>query len=154
MTILLFVSIIGKNVGEHNQKSGHKKGHIIKGFKSSHHKDESKKTEEFYDEENDEAGKFNFKGESGSFGEKGESNVKGGHENGVAASGEQKKEGHYEKAEIVDNSNADKGQYGEKKYAGSGSIYGVNNGVDQQSLLGHQESSRYYKKHPYHVPFY
>ncbi|KAJ8942616.1 hypothetical protein NQ314_010025 [Rhamnusium bicolor] len=35
-------------------KQGHRKGHKIKGFKSSHHKDESGKTEEYYDEDHDE----------------------------------------------------------------------------------------------------
>lgn len=39
--------------------------------------------------------------------------------------------------------NADQGKYGEKKYAGGESSYGVNAGADQQSLLGHQENSKW-----------
>ncbi|EEZ98972.1 keratin, type I cytoskeletal 9 [Tribolium castaneum] len=144
----------GKHGGQFNEKKGHKKGHVIKGFKSSHHKDETGKTEEFYDEENDEGAKLNFNGEAGSFGEKGASQFKGGHEAGEFAEGAAKKAGHFDNEHFVDNSNAGHGNYGEKKYGGSGSVYGVNNGIDQHSLLGHQENSKIYKHFPHHVPFY
>lgn len=146
--------MLGKNGGEKKIKQGHKKGHVIKGFKTSHHKDESGKTEEFYDEANDEGDNFNYNGQSGSFGETGASQFKGGHEDGKFNSGEYKKQGHYDNQHLVDKANADSGKYGENKYAGSGSVYGVNNGIDQQSLLGHQENSRFYKHHPHYVPFY
>ncbi|RZB66657.1 hypothetical protein BDFB_013764, partial [Asbolus verrucosus] len=82
----------GKQGGEFNEKKGHKKGHVIKGFKNSHHKDETAKTEEFYDEANDEGGKLNFNGQSGSFGEKGASSFKGGLENGEFLENAQKKQ--------------------------------------------------------------
>lgn len=144
----------GKQGGQFNEQKGHKKGHVIKGYKSSHHKDETGKTEEFYDEENDQGGKLNFAGQSGSFGEKGASAFKGGLENGEFARGEHKKQSHFDNEHLLDNSNAGQGKYGEKKYGGSGSVYGANKGIDEQSLLGHQESSKFYKHFPHHVPFY
>ncbi|KAL3278971.1 hypothetical protein HHI36_016489 [Cryptolaemus montrouzieri] len=144
----------GKNGGEKKINTGHKKGHSIKGFKTSHHKDESGKTEEYFDEENDEGNNIFFNGQQGSFGENSASSFKGGHADGKFNAGESKKEGHYDQEHFVDNANAGKGSFGSKKYAGSGEVYGVNNGLDQQSLLGHQESERYFKHHPHHTPFY
>lgn len=70
------IDISGKNGGENKIKKGHKKGHVIKGFKSSHHKDESGKTEEYYDEENDEGDNYAFNGQNGAYGQKGESSYK------------------------------------------------------------------------------
>ncbi|XP_065170219.1 uncharacterized protein DDB_G0290685-like [Atheta coriaria] len=144
----------GQNAGEQNQKQGHKKGHIVKGFKTSHHKDETGRTEEYYDEANDEGGHFTSKGSSGSFGEEAKNAYKGGHDNGQFNKGESSKQGHVENVHHVDNANADKGDYAQKQTFGQGQTYGVNNGVDQQSLLGHQESNRFFKHHPIHTPFY
>lgn len=125
----------------------------MKGFKTSHHKDETGKTEEYYDEANDEGNHFQFKGQSGGFGENAQSAYKGGHENKQLNAEERKKQGHYDTHQLIDNSKGDQGRYGEKKYAQLGRIYGQNNGIDEQSLLGHQESVRAFK-HPYHVPFF
>ncbi|CAG9772954.1 unnamed protein product [Ceutorhynchus assimilis] len=142
----------GKNEAENKLKKGHKKGHVIKGFKSSHHKDETGKTEEYYDEEHDEGDNVAFNGQSGAFGQKGQSSYKGGHEDGKFNEQEHKKSGHVSNQYAVSKETGDKGNYGENKYAGGGSVFGVNNGIDQQSLLGHQENSRFFKHHP--VPFY
>ncbi|XP_066252872.1 uncharacterized protein [Euwallacea similis] len=142
----------GKNGAEHSIKKGHKKGHVIKGFKSSHHKDETGKTEEYYDEEHDEADNYAFNGQNGQFGQKGASSYKGGHEDGKFNEQEHKKAGHVSNELAVKKEAADQGKYGEKKYAGGESSYGVNSGADQQSLLGHQENARFVKHHP--VPFY
>ncbi|XP_044761510.1 uncharacterized protein LOC123318827 [Coccinella septempunctata] len=144
----------GLNGGQKKINTGHKKGHSIKGFKTSHHKDESGKTEEYYDEENDEGNNVFFNGQHGSFGENAASSFKGGHADGKFNAGESKKEGHYDQEHYVGNSNAGKGSFGSKKYAGSGEVYGVNNGLDQHSLLGHQESERFFNHHPDHTPFY
>ncbi|KAK9878814.1 hypothetical protein WA026_003652 [Henosepilachna vigintioctopunctata] len=144
----------GKNGEEKKLNNGHRKGHSIKGFKTSHHKDESGKTEEYYDEENDEGNNVLYKGQHGAFGEDGASSFKGGHADGKFNAGESKKEGHYDQEHFIDNAKGGKGSFGSKKFAGSGESYGVNNGLDQQSLLGHQESERFFKHHPHHTPFY
>lgn len=68
---------LGKNGEEQTLKKGHKKGHKVKSFKTSHHKDESGKSEEYYDEEHDEGGNLAFNGQAGSFGENGASSFKG-----------------------------------------------------------------------------
>lgn len=49
---------------------------MIKGFKTSHQKDESGKTEEYYDEEHDEGANVAFNGQNGQFGQKGASSYK------------------------------------------------------------------------------
>ncbi|XP_050313952.1 uncharacterized protein LOC126748639 [Anthonomus grandis grandis] len=142
----------GKNGEEKKLNNGHKKGHRIKGFKSSHHKDESGKTEEYYDEEHDEGNNFAFNGLNGAFGQSGESSFNGGHQDGKFNEEEQKKSGHISSQYGVNKEVSDQGKYGQNKYAGSGQTFGVNNGVDQQSLLGHQENSKFFKHHA--VPFY
>lgn len=143
-----------KNNLEKKTKQGHKKGHVIKGYKNSHHKDENARTEEYYDEESDEGANFNFNGHAGAFGENAQSAYKGAKEDGEFKADKAKKEGHYDSAHIVDNANAGHGQYGTKKFGESGAIYGINNGIDSQSLLGHQENSKYFKHYPHHVPIF
>nr|XP_022904730.1 hornerin-like [Onthophagus taurus] len=144
----------GQNANENKQQLGHKKGHVVKGFKSSHHKDETGKTEEFYDEAHDEGDNFNFRGQNGKYGEGSQLSVKGGHDDSFYNADERKKQGHYDGQQYINKNNADQGQYGQNKYIGNGQIYGVNNGVDQQALLGHQEHNRLYKQHPYYSHFY
>lgn len=143
----------GKNEAEQTIKQGHKKGHKIKGFKTSHHKDESGKTEEFYDEAHDEGGNYAFKGEAGNFGENAASAFKGGAQEGKYKSGEAKKEGFYENKYLNDNAKSNEGKYGENKFGENAQIYAYKKGADEQSLLGHQESSKFYKHHPFVVPF-
>lgn len=122
---------------------------MIKGFKTSHHKDETGKTEEFFDEANDEGDNFNFYGQTGHFGEGSQSAHKGGHGDHFFNADERKKQGHYDAGQFLHKNNGDQGEYGQKKYLGSGQIYGANNGIDQQSLLGHQEHNRFFKQHPF-----
>ncbi|XP_072384895.1 uncharacterized protein [Diabrotica undecimpunctata] len=144
----------GKSGEEKTAKQGHKKGHKIKSFKNSHHKDESGKSEEYYDEAHDEGGNYAFNGQSGSFGEKGASEFKGGNQDSKYNSAEAKKEGHFENKHSIDKVEGDQGKYGQNKFAGNEAIFGYKNGADEQSLLGHQESSKLYKAHPFVVPFY
>lgn len=122
---------------------------MIKGFKSSHHKDETGKTEEFYDEAHDAGNNFNFQGQAGRFGEGSQSAFKGGHDDAFFNADERRKQGHYDAGQYLNKNNADQGQYGQNKYLGNGQVYGANNGIDQQSLLGHQEHNRFFKHHPY-----
>lgn len=135
-------------------QSGHRKGHKVKGFKTFHHKDESGKTEEYYDEANDEGKQLQYKGESGDFGQNAQSAYKGGHEEKKVDANEQKKQGHFEAAHSADSAKGDQGHYAEKKHSESDKSFGFNNGIDEQSLLGHQELVRTYKKYPYHTPFF
>lgn len=69
--------------------------------------------------------------------------VQGGHEDGKFNEQEHKKAGHVSNEFALKKENADQGKYGEKKYAGGESSYGVNAGADQQSLLGHQENAKW-----------
>ncbi|XP_023015914.2 uncharacterized protein [Leptinotarsa decemlineata] len=144
----------GKNGEEKTVKQGHKKGHKIKSFKTSHHKDENGKTEEYYDEAHDEGGNYVFNGQTGNFGENGASSFKGGNQEEKYASGENKKEGHYSNEHLVDKVDASQGKYGGNKFAGNEAVYSHKNGADEQSLLGHQESSKLYKHNPFVVPFH
>ncbi|KAJ8972710.1 hypothetical protein NQ317_014744 [Molorchus minor] len=65
-----------------------------------------------------------------------------------------KKEGFYEQKRLNDQAEGEEGKYGENKYAGNNAVYQLKNGLDEQSLLGHQESSKFYKHHPFIVPFH
>lgn len=144
----------GKNELEKKEKKGHKKGHVIKGYKNSHHKDETGKTEEYYDEESDEGANYLLNGQRGAFGENAQSAYKGAKEDAEFKADKGKKEGHHGSEYISDDSKADHGQYGKKKFGESGAIYGIDNGFDQHSLLGHQENSKYFKHYPHHAPFF
>lgn len=145
---------LGKSEEETTVKTGHKKGHKIKSFKTTHHKDESGKTEEYYDEAHDEGGNTAFKGAAESSGEKGGSSFKGLKEEKTFKEGEAKQEGQYKSEHLADKADSQHGKYGENKYAGADRVYGNKNGEDEQSLLSHQESSKYYKSNPFVVPFH
>ena len=127
---------------------------MIRGFKKSHHNDETGKTEEFYDEAHDEGSDYNNEGKFGSFGEGRHNSYQGAQGDSYLNVDQQKKGGQFDSKQFVDKKNANEGQYGQSKYKGSGELYGSNNGIDRQSLLGHQESSKAFKHYPYHVPFY
>ncbi|XP_076260800.1 uncharacterized protein LOC143196725 [Rhynchophorus ferrugineus] len=142
----------GVNGDEYKEQQGHKKGHRVKGFKTSHHKDESGKTEEFYDEAHDEGNNLAFKGQSGSFGNQATSAFQGAQENGKYNQAEQGKAGHLNNQYIVNAQKGEAGKYGQNKHGTEGSVYGLNKGIDAQSLLGHQENSKFYKYNS--VPFY
>ncbi|XP_018334165.1 glycine-rich cell wall structural protein 1.8-like isoform X2 [Agrilus planipennis] len=144
----------GKNAGEKSGKAGHKKGHKIKGFKTTHHKDESGKTEEFYDEEHDEGSDYFHKNEKGAFGENAGAAFKGGHDNGVFNSGEKGHQANYKKEELLNKDKAEQGQFGSSKFGGDQKAYGLNTGIDHHSLHELQEGNKMYKHFPYHVPFH
>lgn len=140
----------GKNGAEKKVKQGHKKGHVIKGFKSSHHKDESGKTEEFYDEEHDEGEHSSADGHAGSFGEGSAASFKGAHEDADFKASKGGQKGEYEKEHLIDGNNGGGSQFESKKFGGEGSSFGYKKGADEESLLGHKDSSKYFKHLPYH----
>ncbi|KAJ8967100.1 hypothetical protein NQ314_003112 [Rhamnusium bicolor] len=139
-----------KKGDEKKLKEGHKKGHTVKGYKTSHQKDENSKTEEFYDEEHDEAGKEAFSGQNGQFGEKKDLSFKGEKADKEFKAGEQKKDGHYGQKYLQDKEKQEKGEYGKKKYAGDQSVYKLNKEGDAKKAGGHHESSNLYKHYPIH----
>lgn len=146
--------MLGQNAAERKSKQGHKKGHVVKGFKKSHHLDENGRTEEFYDEAHDEGGNTEFSGQRGGFGQNEGSSFKGVNQDGQFKSNQAKQQGHYNKERFLDNSQGDDEQYNSKKYGSNGSNYGAKNGFDEQSLLAHQQSNKFFKQQPHHVPFY
>lgn len=161
MNVLKYLFIIcfyfyftGKAEEETTVKTGHKKGHKVKSFKTTHHKDESGKTEEYYDESHDEGGNYAFKGASENSGEKGGSSFKGGKGEEKFKEGQTKQEGLYKNEYLNDKADSKEGKFGENKYAGNEVVYGNKNGADEQSLLSNQESSKFYKAHPFIVPFH
>lgn len=149
-----FVFNVGQNAAERKNKQGHKKGHVVKGFKKSHHSDESGRTEEFYDEAHDEGGNTEFSGQRGGFGQNEGSSFKGAKEDEQFKSNQAKQQGHFSNEQLNDNSHGGGEQFNAKKFGGSGSNYGSNNGFDEQSLLAHQQSNKFFKHQPQHVPFY
>ncbi|XP_044743320.1 keratin, type I cytoskeletal 9-like [Chrysoperla carnea] len=145
----------GKKGEENNAKRGHKKGHTTKGFKTSAHKDEEEKSETFYDEAHDEAEDAHYKGEVGSYGQKEASNFKGGKEEQVFNKQDKGQTGQYEKANILDTNSGEKGQFAQQAHLNNGQAYGVNAGLDAQSILGHQEAGGAEKFYSHKtVPFY
>lgn len=144
----------GNNAGEINSASGHKKGHKVKGFKNSHQKLESGNTEEYYDEEHDEGGKYMAKGQAGSFGENAGSAFGGGKQNGLFKIGQQGNQGHYNSEFLADKANQNMGRYGEAKFGKSGSVYGLNNGLYNNNMAGHHMYNQFFKKHPFYHYYY
>lgn len=135
-------------------KKGYKKGHKVKGFKNSHQKEESGKTEEYYDEDHDEAGNYMYNGQAGSFGEKGGSAFKGGNQIGNFNAGEAKNQGHYGSKYLADKEKGNLGRYGEGKFGGNFAAYGLNNGGGMHNMMGHHEASKFYKHHPFYNWYY
>lgn len=126
----------------------------MNGFKKSHQQNESGKTEEYYDEANDEGKHYQYKGEAGGFGKNAESAYKGGQQDKQFDAKENKQEGHFVNSHSVDGAKSQQGHYAEKKHLDDNKTYGFNNGIDEQSLLGHEESTRTFKKYPFHTPFF
>lgn len=133
---------------------GHKKGHKVKGFKNSHQKQESGKTEEFYDEENDEGGNFMVRGQAGSFGENAGSAYGGKQQDGNFNAVQQGNEGRFGNEFLADKANSNQGRYGEAQYGKSGSLYGLNNGLGVNNMAGHHMYSKFFKKHPFYHHYY
>lgn len=150
----LFYIISGNNAGEMKYAKGHKKGHKVKGFKNSHQKSETGKTEEFYDEEHDEGGNFMVKGQMGSFGQNEGAAYKGGKQDGAFKAVQGKQQGHFDKEFLANNKKANEGRYGEAKYGKGGSIYGINNGFGVNGMAGHHMYSKFFKKHPFYNYYY
>lgn len=143
----------GENKAERKIKQGHRKGHVVKGFKKSHNKEESGRDEQYYDEEHDEGGNVFFNGQRGDFGESEGSSYKGNHQDGVFKANQGKQSGHYSSEKALDNSNGGGEEFAAKKYGGSGSSYGSSRGSDEQSLLGHQQS-KLFRHQPKYVPIF
>ncbi|KAB0790706.1 hypothetical protein PPYR_14845 [Photinus pyralis] len=139
----------GKQGGQEQEKASHKKGHVVKGFKKSHHKDEDSKTEEYYDEAHNEGGNHKFGEGSGSFGKNSASAYKGGHDEGGYNEVAKKDDGHYDSKHSVVNADGDQGHYNNNKHFEKGESYDARNGGDQHSLLGHQEVSKVYNERPF-----
>lgn len=146
--------IIGQNAAERKSKQGHKKGHVVKGFKKQHKLDESGRSEEYFDEAHDEGGNTEFSGQHGGFGEREGSSFKGINEDGRFKTNQAKQQGHYDNEELFDKSHGNNEHFDTKKFGNSGSSYGAKNGFDEQSLLAHQQSNKFFKKQPQHVPFF
>nr|CAH7730803.1 unnamed protein product [Callosobruchus chinensis] len=139
----------GETAEKKEAKQGHKKGHKVKGFKKSHHLDETGKTEEFFDESHDEGDNFEFKGHKGNYGEGAGSSFKGGNEEKKYNSEEAKKEGHYNQEHASEHKKGNSGEHGAKEFKGSDAAYSLSKGGDEHSLLGNQESSKFYKSQPF-----
>lgn len=137
--------IVGHGGNEYTNKKGHKKGHRIKGFKTSHHLDEHGGTEEYYDEAHDEGGNYAFKGESAGFGESGASSFKGGHEGGKYNVGERKKAGHYGQEYSSGKAEGNEGKFGNHKYSGHKGVNGEHKVVGSDDVAGYEDSSKIFK---------
>nr|CAI5824712.1 unnamed protein product [Callosobruchus analis] len=145
---------LGKNEGAMKMAKGHKKGHKIKGFKNSSQKLETGKTEEFYDEANDEGDQYMYNGQAGSFGEKAGSAYHGGKQEGKFNHESAGKEGHFNKGYFQDSHKGNSGRYGEKKFSEEGGIYGFNNGAGVTNMAGHDMHKSFFKKHPFYHNYY
>lgn len=105
---LNFFYYLGKSGDTENNQKSYKKGHVTKGFKSSHKKDEEEKTETFYDEAHDEADRKKFGENQGSFGENSQASFKGAQEKEILDSKAQGKEGHFNSNNKIDDTSAKK----------------------------------------------
>ncbi|GJQ82969.1 hypothetical protein Trydic_g5968 [Trypoxylus dichotomus] len=144
----------GQNENEKKNKSSHKKGHVIRSFKNSHHKEESGNNEEYYDEQHDVGDSFKLDASAGHFGENKAEAFKGDHGQKEYVASEKLDKGNHESAEITEKIKEVKNENKESKEESNLKHYGNSNFKDEQSLLGHQESKNYFEGHPYHVPIH
>lgn len=126
----------------------------MRGFKKSHHSDETGRDEQFYDENHDEGGNVEFSGERGGFGENEGSSYRGGQENGQFRGNQARQQGYFDTEQLLDNNQGGDQHFDNKRFGSSGSSFGSSSGSDEQSLLGHQQSKQFFKNAPKHVPFY
>lgn len=146
--------VTGNNADEMKYAKGHKKGHKVKGFKNSHQKSETGKTEEFYDEEHDEGGNFMIEGRMGSFGQNKDAAYRGDKQDGAFKSVQGQQQGHFDKEFLANNKQGNEGRYGVTKYGKGGSIYGINNGLGLNSIASHHMNNKFFKKHPFYHYYY
>uniref|UniRef100_A0A6P7GH57 Uncharacterized protein LOC114338078 n=1 Tax=Diabrotica virgifera virgifera TaxID=50390 RepID=A0A6P7GH57_DIAVI len=137
-----------KSEDEKAIKQGHRKGHKVTGFSTSHHNDETGKTEEYYDEAHDEAGSEAFEGKSGGFGEAGKSAFKGEHHDGGFKGGEVKKGVHFDKGSGVHEVSKDEKHFGEAKFGGNDKAFSEHKVLDNGGLSEYSESDKYVRHHP------
>lgn len=126
----------------------------MKGFKKSHHLEETGRNEEFYDQAHDEGDNSEYSGQHGGFGQNEGSSYKGLNQDEQFKANQAKQQGHFSNEQLNDNSHGSGEHYGARKYGSNGSNYGSKNAADEQSLLAHQQSNKFFKNQPHHVPFY
>lgn len=142
-----------QNENEKKNKSTHKKGHIVRSFKNSHHKEETGNNEEYYDEEHDVGDSFKFDASAGHFGENKAEAFKGDHEQKEYLANEKVDKGSHEAAEVAEKVKEAKNENKESKEESNSKHYGNHDHKDEQSLLGHQESKSY-DGYSHHIPIH
>nr|XP_022919630.1 uncharacterized protein LOC111428370 [Onthophagus taurus] len=143
----------GSNENEEKNKSSHKKGHVIKHFKNSHHKDETGRDEQYYDEEHDEGGSFKYDSSKGKFGENESSQHKELQENKELASSEKEQKAGHENSEFSGRNSGHSEQFKEEKKLSDAAEHGNGNLHNEESILNHQEAEKVLLKQPLHDGF-
>lgn len=113
----------------------------MKGFKKSHHKDENGRSEQFFDEENDEGENFNVNGESGNFGENQGLAFKGAQESSELRGNHGGQRQRYENQQSFDKNQRDSDQYNTRKFGADRSNFGSKNGGEQEFIKGRRANS-------------
>lgn len=121
----------------------------MKGFKKSHHKDENGRSEQYFDEANDEGENFNVNGESGGFGENQSSAFKGAQENSELRANHGGQRQRYENQQSLDKNHRNSDQYGARKFGAENSNFESKNGGGQEFIKGHRSTSgnKFQKRH-------
>lgn len=136
----------GQNEAARKSKNGHRKGHTVKGFKTTYHKDEDGKDEKYFDEANDAGESFSADGKSGSFGEKEEAAFKGAQENTELSGNKASQQKQYETQQSTEKSESSKDQYGSSKFGGDNAEFKSNNGGQEESQSGYKQENKFSKQ--------
>ncbi|KAF5279564.1 hypothetical protein FQR65_LT03386 [Abscondita terminalis] len=130
---------LGNQGEQKNQKSSHTKGHVVKGFKKHHHKDEDAKTEEFYDEAHDEGGNANFGEHLNSFGKNAADSAQGGHNNNNYAAIEKNVGSLHNSGHSLNSNDGGRNKFLGNRRGESVNAFDLRDNSNQHALLENQE---------------
>lgn len=131
-----------------NGNKGHARGRIVQGFSDSHHKDETGRTEQFFDAENDQAQKFHADGQAGNFGVREQENFNGLQQDAQAQLNQARQQNELDNQQYVDNKNANGAHFDAKRYGAASAAGGSSNGGGEQLSLRFNENRQFSKQQP------
>lgn len=130
-------------------KADHKKGHHKSGFHNTYHKDESGSNSSYFDDANDEGGKYQYNGKHGSYGDVGTKKNHGSFSDGSHHEKDDSKQGSYHQGGHLNQNLGNSHKYNDERYLNDRREQGTSVAANQAGRRGNE----YVEKHN-SQPFY
>lgn len=131
-----------------NENEGHRRGRVVQGFTSSHHKDENGRSEAYFDESNDQGENFDVSGHGGTYGERDQASYNGARQDGQIQANGGRQQNQFQNEQSVDNANSAGGKFDASRFASGGAVASSDNGGGQESQQGYSQSNQFSKQQP------